>query len=84
MAPVRGSVATPDATVIVDNPVTVPVPDTSVNVTCEALSVVTLLPYASLRVAVRLQEVPELNGDAQPLSATALAGPGPVGVKLPL
>ncbi len=62
-------VATPATAVSVPRPVTVPAPEVFANVTTVVLSEVTVLPAASLIVAVSTRVAPEVRLVVAPVSA---------------
>ncbi len=81
-APVTVLVATPAEAVAAPVPVTVPVPDAWPKVTDVELSEVTVLPAASVIVAVRARVAPEVRFAVEPVRTMPAAGPG-VTVKAP-
>ena len=68
-------VATPATAVSLPVPVTVPAPDALANATTVALSVVTVLPAASLIVAVSTRVAPEVRLVVAPVRAMSAAAP---------
>ena len=74
-APVIVLVATPATAVSVPVPVTVPVPDALVKATTVVLSEVTVLPAASLIVAVSTRVAPEVRLVVAPVRVMSAAAP---------
>ena len=74
--PVIVLVATPPAAVALPAPLTVPAPEACANATTVELSEVTVLPAASLIVAVRILVAPDARSAVEPLSSIWVAAPG--------
>ena len=68
-------VATPAEAVALPVPVTVPAPEALAKATTVELSEVTVLPAASLSVAVRTRVVPEVRSAVEPVRRMSAAGP---------
>ena len=73
--PVIVLVATPATAVSLPVPLTVPAPDALVKATTVVLSLVTVLPAASLIVAVRTRVAPEVRFVVAPVSVMSAAAP---------
>ena len=73
--PVTAFVATPSVTVALPVPVTVPAPDALANATTVVSSLVTVLPAASLRVAVSARAAPEVRLAVEPVRTISAAAP---------
>ena len=74
-APVMVFVATPLDAVALPVPVTVPAPEALANATTVVLSEVTVLPAASLSVAVRTRVAPDVRSAVEPVRTMSAAGP---------
>ena len=74
-APVTVLVATPATAVSLPVPVTVPAPEALANATTVVLSEVTVLPAASLIVAVSTRVAPEVRSVVAPVRAMSAAAP---------
>ena len=74
-APVIVFVATPLEAVALPVPLTVPAPEALAKATTVVLSEVTVLPAASLSVAVRTRVAPEVRSAVEPVRRMSAAGP---------